>query len=96
MEYYERADVRKIWSLTQTLNEAPSTETALKLLEQSARTKIGAWTIEKGDDAQTAAGKIHTDLSKGFIRAEVFSYEELIEAGSEKELKAKEAAGALR
>ena len=52
VEYYERADVRKIWSLTQTLNQAPSTEVTLKLLEQSARTKIGAWTIERTPNGQ--------------------------------------------
>lgn len=47
-----------------------------------------AWTIHRGDNAQAAAGKIHTDLAKGFVRAEVFGYEELLAAGSEKELKA--------
>ncbi len=52
IEYYERADVRKIWALTQVLSEAPSTETALKLLQQSARTKIGAWTIEQNQSGQ--------------------------------------------
>jgi len=47
VEYYERADVRKIWTLTQVFSEAPSTDLAMKLLKQSARTKIGAWTIEE-------------------------------------------------
>ncbi|MCZ7644556.1 MAG: redox-regulated ATPase YchF [Planctomycetota bacterium] len=50
--------------------------------------EVRAWTIRKGDSAVVAAGKIHTDLSKGFIRAEVFSYEELIAAGDEKGVKA--------
>ncbi len=50
--------------------------------------EVRAWTIEKGDDAVTAAGKIHTDLAKGFIRAEVTPYPELRELGSEREVKA--------
>jgi len=37
-----------------------------------------AWTIKKGTNAQEAAGKIHSDLQKGFIRAEVVSYEDMI------------------
>ncbi len=55
--------------------------------------EVRAWTIERGDNAQTAAGKIHTDLSKGFIRAEVFSFEDLVEEKDEKGLKA---AGKMR
>ena len=51
--------------------------------------EVRAWTIEEGDNAVTAAGKIHTDLARGFIRAEVFPYEDLRELGSEREVKAK-------
>jgi ribosome-binding ATPase YchF (GTP1/OBG family) len=51
--------------------------------------EVRAWTIRSGDDAVTAAGKIHTDLAKGFVRAEVFAYEELADAGSMRELKAR-------
>jgi GTP-binding protein YchF len=47
-----------------------------------------AWPIRKGLNAKQAAGKIHTDLEHGFIRAEVFHYEEIVEVGSEAELKA--------
>ena len=47
-----------------------------------------AWTITKGTKAPQAAGKIHTDFEKGFIKAEIVSYADLIEAGSF--LKAKE------
>lgn len=47
VEYYEQADVRKIWALAATLKEAPSTETMMDLMQQSARTKIGSWSIEK-------------------------------------------------
>lgn len=41
-----------------------------------------AWTIEKGTKAPQAAGKIHSDFEKGFIRAEVVDYETLLECGS--------------
>jgi len=51
--------------------------------------EVRAWTIEEGDNAVTAAGKIHTDLARGFIRAEVIPYESLHELGSEREVKAK-------
>lgn len=41
-----------------------------------------AWTIEKGTKAPQAAGKIHSDFEKGFIRAEIVDYETLLECGS--------------
>jgi ribosome-binding ATPase YchF (GTP1/OBG family) len=41
-----------------------------------------AWTIRKGTRAQQAAGTIHSDIERGFIRAEVVPYPELVEAGS--------------
>ena len=41
-----------------------------------------AWTIKKGTKAPQAAGKIHTDFEKGFIRAEIVDYEVLLECGS--------------
>lgn len=41
-----------------------------------------AWTIEKGTKAPQAAGKIHTDFEKGFIRAEIIDYKDLIKCGS--------------
>lgn len=47
-----------------------------------------AWTIRKGTKAPQAAGKIHSDIERGFIRAEITTYEQLVEAGSD--VKAKE------
>ena len=44
--------------------------------------EVRAWTIEKGTKAPQAAGKIHTDFERGFIRAEVVSYDALMECGS--------------
>ena len=51
--------------------------------------EVRAWTFKKGMNAKSCAGIIHTDFEKGFIRAEVISYDDLIEYGSE--LKVKEA-----
>ena len=44
--------------------------------------EVRAWTIPQGTRAQTAAGTIHSDIERGFIRAEVVSYDSLIEVGS--------------
>ena len=51
--------------------------------------EVRAWTFRKGMNAKECAGIIHTDFERGFIRAEVISYEDLIEYGSE--LKVREA-----
>lgn len=52
-----------------------------------------AWTIKKGTKAPQAAGKIHTDFERGFIRAEVVSYDDLISLGSIAAAKEKGVAG---
>ncbi|NOY39893.1 MAG: redox-regulated ATPase YchF [Nitrospirae bacterium] len=44
--------------------------------------EVRAWTIKKGTTAQKAAGKIHTDIERGFIRAEVISFDDFIKSGS--------------
>ncbi len=46
-----------------------------------------AWAVPAGSTAPVAAGKIHSDLQRGFIRAEVMKYDEFIEAGSEAEMR---------
>jgi ribosome-binding ATPase YchF (GTP1/OBG family) len=48
-----------------------------------------AWTIHKGDTAPVAAAVIHTDFQRGFIKAEVVSYEDLVAAGSMAEARAR-------
>jgi ribosome-binding ATPase YchF (GTP1/OBG family) len=48
-----------------------------------------AWTIKVGTTAPQAAGVIHTDFERGFIKAEVVSYDELVAAGSMAEAKAR-------
>ena len=58
-----------------------------------ASNEIRAWPIKKGTIAHDAAAKVHTDIKRGFIRAETFSFDDLKELGSEKALKA---AGKIR
>ncbi|MGV0642319.1 redox-regulated ATPase YchF [Mycolicibacterium sp. XJ2546] len=52
-----------------------------------------AWTIRQGDTAPKAAGVIHSDFEKGFIKAEIVSFDDLVEAGS---MAAAKAAGKVR
>ena len=49
--------------------------------------EVRAWTVPKGTSAHTAAGKIHTDMERGFIRAETFSYDDLKTFGDEQAIK---------
>jgi GTP-binding protein YchF len=51
--------------------------------------EVRAWTIPIGTKAPAAASVIHSDIERGFIRAEIVSYDDLISAGSEKEAKEK-------
>ena len=44
--------------------------------------EVRAWTIKKGTKAPQAAGKIHSDIERGFIRAEIVSYDDLVREGS--------------
>ncbi len=55
--------------------------------------EVRAWTIQKGTSALDAAGKIHSDIQRGFIRAETMAYTDLKERGDEKAVKA---AGKMR
>ncbi len=55
----------------------------------AGKKEVRAWTIKKGTKAPQAAGKIHTDFERGFIKAEIVSYDDLIKLGSYQ--KAKEA-----
>ena len=62
--------------------------TAYKLLKQqtyftAGEKEVRAWTINEGSTAPQAAGVIHTDFEKGFIRAEVIGFEDYIKYGSE-------------
>ena len=51
--------------------------------------EVRAWTIEKGTNARKAAGKVHSDIERGFIRAEVVKYDSIKELGSMAKVKEK-------
>ena len=51
--------------------------------------EVRGWTIKRGTTAKDAAGTIHTDIQRGFIRAEVIDYEDYVRLGGEKEAKEK-------
>ena len=48
----------------------------------AGKPEVRAWTIQKGTKAPQAAGKIHSDFERGFIRAEVVAYDDLMACGS--------------
>ena len=48
----------------------------------AGKQEVRAWTITRGTKAPQAAGKIHTDFEKGFIRAEVISFDDLMACGT--------------
>ena len=48
----------------------------------AGKPEVRAWTIKQGTKAPQAAGKIHTDFEKGFIRAEVIAFDDLMECGT--------------
>ncbi len=55
----------------------------------AGKPEVRAWTIKKGTKAPEAAGKIHSDIQRGFIRAEIVSYNDLIKEGSMNAVKEK-------
>ena len=68
------------------------TNSGYKMLEQityftAGKKEVRAWEIRKGSTAPEAAGKIHTDFEKGFIRAEVFHFDDIDRLGSESSVK---------
>ena len=82
------------------LNEAGLEESGLSRLAKAAYHLIGlrtfftagedecrAWTIHAGDTAPKAAGVIHTDFEKGFIKAEVYGFDDFLKYGSEQKIK---------
>jgi len=68
------------------------TNSGYRMLEQityftAGKNEVRAWDIRKGSTAPEAAGKIHTDFEKGFIRAEVFHFDDIDRLGSESSVK---------
>ena len=55
----------------------------------TASSEVKAWSLKKGSNALKAAGKIHTDMERGFIRAEVISYDDLVKCGNLSEARKK-------
>jgi hypothetical protein len=67
-------------------------QTAYRMLDlvsflTSGEDEVRAWTIPRGTIAQRAAGKIHSDIEKGFIRAEIIAWDDFVRYGSEAECK---------
>jgi len=87
----ERADFLKSYGLSEPLSRraARSAFGALDLISffTVGDDEVRAWAIARGDDAVTAAGKIHTDLARGFIRAEVVPYATVEAATNQKDYK---------
>lgn len=96
MEMNDLDDEEKI----EFLNDLGLSETGIKRLSKvlysslglisfftSGEDEVRAWTIKKGTTFKGAAGKIHSDLERGFIRAEVVKFEDLKRLGSMKEIK---------
>jgi len=89
----ERKELMAAYGLEQSGLDRLITEAYKKLglisFITAGEPEVRAWTIKKGTRAPQAAGKIHTDFERGFIRAEVISYNDFVEYGTM--LKAKEA-----
>lgn len=70
------------------LNQAAYDALGLMSFYTVGKDEVRAWTIRKGTLAPAAAGKVHSDIERGFIRVEVIKYDDLMAAGSEAAAKA--------
>jgi ribosome-binding ATPase YchF (GTP1/OBG family) len=71
----------------QSLSRAAYRLLGLRTFFTAGADECRAWTIRAGDSAPKAAGVIHTDFEKGFIKAEVYSYDDIIRYGTEAKIK---------
>ena len=89
----ERADFLREMGLTESglVRLTREAYTLLNLITffTAGETESRAWPLRKGLTAPQAAGKIHSDMERGFIRAEVYHYDDLIACGSEAKVKEK-------
>ena len=89
----ERAEFMAHYNLTETgidrLARAAYASLGLIAFFTVGEDEVRAWTVRRGTPAKKAAGKIHSDIERGFIRAEVFAYEALHEHGSALKVKEK-------
>ncbi|MBU1857519.1 MAG: DUF933 domain-containing protein, partial [Verrucomicrobia bacterium] len=70
------------------LNQAAYDALGLMSFYTVGKDEVRAWTIRKGSTAPTAAGKVHSDIERGFIRVEIIKFDDLVAAGGEAEAKA--------
>lgn len=70
------------------LNQAVYDALGLMSFYTVVKNEVRAWTIRKGSTALVAAGKVHSDIERGFIRVEIIKYNDLVAAGSESEVRA--------
>jgi GTP-binding protein YchF len=89
----ERADFLKELGLTESalVRLTREAHALLNLITffTAGETESRAWPIPRGTKAPQAAGKIHSDMERGFIRAEVYHYDDLLACGSEAKVKEK-------
>jgi len=69
------------------LNQAAYNALGLMSFYTVGKDEVRAWTIRKGSTAPTAAGKVHSDIERGFIRVEIIKFDDLVAAGGEAEAK---------
>ena len=91
LELQEQVDFRQSLgmqgSALQTIIRAGYTLLDLNTFFTFNQSEVRAWTFTKGKTAQQAAGMIHTDMERGFIRSEVFTFDQLAKSGSEQSLR---------
>jgi len=85
LDFLEDAGIKEL-SLNSLIRKAYSTLGLISFFTAGEK-EVHAWTIKKDTKAVIAAGKIHSDLERGFIRAEIFSFSDLKNLGSEREVK---------
>jgi hypothetical protein len=91
LEGEEKEEFLKAMSLSESGLDSLAREghklLALQTFFTVGETENRAWTFEKGSTAPQAAGKIHSDFEKGFIRAEVMAYDDFVKFGGEQKMK---------
>ena len=81
--FLKNKKINKIYSFLNRVIRAAYDLLGLQTYFTAGKKEVRAWTIRKGDSASRAAGVIHTDFEKGFIRAEVISFEDYVELNGE-------------
>ena len=91
LDLEEKKEFLKSYGLNQTGLDRLTTSTfkllGLETFFTAGEKEIKSWPIKKGTEAAYAAGEIHSDIQRGFIKAEVYTLNELIKYGSEESLK---------